>query len=108
MRLKQFQLDMSLVECILLSKNTKWKKTKHRNLGAKIIQHAKKFELSIAKNDFTAGWNFVNLQDRKNCLISNILNKYNLKEVQESISKLNLQHVNQLLDNEQERIVTWR
>ena len=54
LRLKQFQLDIGLVECILLSKNTKWKKTKHKNLGAKVIQHAKRLELSIAKNEFTA------------------------------------------------------
>ena len=99
---------MGLVECILLSKNTKWKKTKHKNLGAEVIQHAKKLELSIAKNEFTARWDFANLQEEENCLISNILDKCNINEVQVGISKLNLWHVNQLLDNEQKRMITWR
>ena len=54
------------------------------------MQYVKRFELSITKNDFIAGWNFVNLQEKKNYHISNILNKCNLKEIQEGISKLNL------------------
>ena len=51
---KTVLIRYGLVECILLSKNTKWKKTKYKNLGAEVIQHAKKLELSIAKNEFTA------------------------------------------------------
>ncbi len=65
-------------------------------------------KLSIAKNEFTARWDFANLQEEENCLISNILDKCNINEVQVGISKLNLWHVNQLLDNEQKRMITWR
>jgi len=52
MRLKQSQLDMSMPECILLSENMNWKRTKYKNLGAKIIQHAKKLGFSVAENKF--------------------------------------------------------
>ena len=52
MRLKQSQLDMSMPECILLSENMNWKRTKYKNLGAKIMQHAKKLGFSVAKNKF--------------------------------------------------------
>jgi len=55
MRLKQSQRDMSMPDCILLSENMNWKRTKHKNLGAKIIQHAKRLGLSIDKNEFTTG-----------------------------------------------------
>ena len=54
MRLKQSQLDMSMLECILLSENMNWKRTKYKNLGAKIMQYAKKLGFSVAENEFTA------------------------------------------------------
>src|SRR5437868_10929390 len=53
MRLKQSQLDMSMPEYILLSENMNWKRTKYKNLEAKIMQHTKRLGLSIAKNKFT-------------------------------------------------------
>ena len=99
---------MSMPECILLSENMNWKRTKYKNLGAKIMQHAKKLGFSVAENEFTASWNLKNLQEERDCFISNILDKCNLKEVQASLNKLNLWHTNQLLDNEQKRMVTWR
>ena len=95
-------------ECILLSENMNQKRTKHKNLGAKIIQNAKRLGLSIAKNKFITIWNFENMQKERDCFISNVLDKCNLNEVQVSLSKLNLWHTNQLLDNEQEKIVIQR
>ena len=44
---------MNILECILIAENMNWKKTKHRNLEAKIIQYAKKLGLSVVKNKFT-------------------------------------------------------
>ena len=108
MRLKQSQLDMSMPECILLSENINQKRTKHKNLEAKIIQHAKILGLSIAKNEFIISWDLENMQKERDCFISNILDKCNLNEVQMSLNKLNLQHTNQLLDKEQEKMVTQR
>ena len=81
MRLKQFQLDMSMLECILLSKNMNWKRTKYKNLGAKIMQHAKKLGFSVTKNEFIASWDLENLQEESDYFISNVLDKCNLKEV---------------------------
>src|SRR5437588_293567 len=52
MRLKQSQLDINMPECILLSENMNWKRTKYKNLGAKIIQYAKRLGISVAKNEF--------------------------------------------------------
>ena len=70
------------------------------------MQHAKKLGFSVAENEFTASWNLKNLQQERDCFISNILDKCNLKEVQVSLNKLNLWHTNQLLDNEQKRMIT--
>ena len=53
MKLKQSQLDMSILECILLFENMNWKRTKYKNLRAKIMQHTKKLGFSIAENEFT-------------------------------------------------------
>ena len=97
-----------MLECILLSENMNWKRTKYKNLGAKIIQHAKKLGFSVTKNEFIASWDLENLQEESDYFISNVLDKCNLKEVQVSLNKLNLWHTNQLLDNEQKRMVTWR
>ena len=108
MRLKQSQLNMSIPECILLSENMNQKRTKYKNLGAKIIQYIKKLGFSVAENKFIISWDLENLQEERDYFISNILDKYNLKEVQVSLNKLSLQHTNQLLDNEQKRIVTQR
>ena len=90
MRLKQSQLDMSIPEYILLSENMNWKRTKHKNLEAKIMQHAKRLGLSVAKNEFTTSWNLENMQEERDCFISNILDKCNLNEVQVSLNRLNL------------------
>ena len=87
-------------ECILLSENMNWKKTKHKNLGAKIMQHAKKLGLGVAKNEFTTSWDLENTQEERDCFISNILDKCNLNEVQMSLNRLKLWHTNQLLDKE--------
>src|SRR5437868_3225204 len=108
MRLKQSQLNMSMPECILLSENMNWKRTKYKNLEAKIMQHAKKLGFSVAENKFTVNWDLKNLQEERDYFISNVLDKCNLKEVQVSLNKLNLWHTNQLLDNEQKWIVIWR
>src|SRR5205085_11534495 len=48
------------------------------------------------------------MQEERDCFISNILDKCNLNEVQASLNRLNLWHTNQLLDKEQEKMVTWR
>ena len=53
MKLKQFQLNMSMPEYILLSENMNWKRSKYKNLRAKIMQHAKKLGFSVAENKFT-------------------------------------------------------
>src|SRR5207237_9501923 len=88
MRLKQSQLDMSMPECILLSENMNWKKTKHKNLGAKIMQHAKKLGFSVDKNELTTRWELKNMQEERDYFISNILNKYNIKEKKININKI--------------------
>src|SRR5437868_15395648 len=48
------------------------------------------------------------MQKERDCFINNILDKCNLNEVQVRLNRLNLWHTNQLLDKEQEKIVTWR
>jgi hypothetical protein len=107
-RLKQFQIDICNPTCMLTAEDTKIRKIKHRNLGAKVLQQAKRLGLNIAVNEFTSSWNILSPQEESKFYICNILEKYDIKGAFSSISTLNLWHINQLFDLTKEKMLTWR
>ena len=93
-RLKQFQIDTGRPDCILTSDTVKETKVKYRNLKAKILQHAKRLGIKVAKNEFTESWNMLSSQEDRRDFIYNILDKYNIENGQTSLISLNLWHIN--------------
>ena len=108
MRLKQYQLNTNSAECILTSRNSTWKSSNCRNLGAKVLQLAKKLGFTISKNEDTESWNIIESDKRKDLLIENILAKANRGKSISKVSRLNIWHINQLLNSGREYMITWR
>ena len=90
MRLKQYQLDTNSAECILTSRNSTWKRSNCRNLGAKVLQLVKKLSFTISKNEDTESWNIIESNKRKDLLIENILVKANRRKSINKVSRLNI------------------
>ena len=108
MRLKQFQLDTNSAECILTSKNSSWRNSNSRNLGAKVLQQAKRLEFSISENEDTKSWNILRCFERNELSIEVMLTKVGYLKQGKSLSKLNIWHLNQLLDQKKSKMLSWR